>query len=102
MLRLCAFLPLLLTGCATSNEAPSVPSLPDVSERAAELVSCATASVVALPGARGTGWTNEQAAGIVGDLRASELAKARCAASWMKFYSDLRGSLGGKVNGAQR
>ena len=84
---------LWLTGCATSTEAikPNLPPAPS------PLVACAQAIVPALPGARGTGWTDEQVVGIIGDQRAAAASKDRCSRNWQAFYEDLRARLSGHI-----
>ena len=84
-----AFLPLLLTGCATSTEAvaPVLPAAP------AGLAVCTAAPVPAIPGARGTALTKAQAAEALADQRAAALAKDRCAQGWASFYTDLKSNL---------
>lgn len=85
------FLLLSLTSCATSTEyvAPELPAADD------GLTLCTGDAVPDLPGARGTGLTNEQVAGAIGDQRTAAKDKDRCAKAWKSFYEDLRKSIGG-------
>lgn len=83
-----AFLPILLTGCATSNEVEHL-QLPPVP---AGLAACTDAPVPPVPGARGTPLTKAQAAEALSDQRASALSKDRCAHDWRDFYGDLGGA----------
>lgn len=78
------FLPILLTGCATSGNASApLPATPD------GLIRCAVAPVPAIPGARGTGLTKAQVAETLADQRAAALDKDRCAKAWAAFYDDV-------------
>ena len=88
---LCAFLPFLLTGCASSNDIAPMP-LPDAS---AHLRACAAAETPPIPGAKGTPLTKAEAAEALAEQRASALAARRCAGAWQAYYEDLRKSFGG-------
>jgi hypothetical protein len=88
---LCAFLPFLLTGCASSNDIAPLP-LPGAP---AHLRACAAAETPLIPGDKGTPLTKAEAAEALAEQRAGALAAHRCAASWQAFYDDLRKSFGG-------
>lgn len=89
---LSAFLPMLLTACAASNEivAPQLPEAPS------GLRACTDVALLPILGAPGSALTKAQAARALAEQRATAAAKNRCAAAWDAFYTDLRKSLAEK------
>lgn len=71
---------LSLTGCATFAKRTPLPPVPVTLEECT-----ARGTVIIAPGAK----SREEAAGLVADLRRSELDKARCAWGWSLFYEGL-------------
>lgn len=55
----------------------------------AGLSACTAEMVPPIPGAPGSALTRSDAAAALAAQRASVLAKARCAADWFIFYTDL-------------
>jgi hypothetical protein len=85
----CAFLLISLTSCDHSNEVQA-PQLPEPKQA---LKDCVAEPVPALPGQPGTGFSEGETPGIIGDQRKSALAKDRCAHNYNDWYLDLRKSL---------
>ena len=70
----------LSTGCASYSKRLPLPAPP------ASLVECAASAKVEIaPGPK----TRAQAAALLADIRASELASKRCAADWAAWYDAL-------------
>lgn len=71
----------LSSGCATFSRPAPLPEPP------AHLVECAAAAAVEItPGKK----TRAEAAELTARIRASELAKGRCAEGWAAWYEGLR------------